>query len=244
MIRLTRTQIQPIGVDFGFDSVKMLQLETSDGGLSVVASARQPMPAEGQSTLEVRLPFAVELVRQMIRQSEFRGREIVAALPREIVHVKNLRLPMIPPAELDAAVQFEARNIFPFDTDHAHVRHLYAGEVRQGSDTKQEVIVMAAKNDDLNLFVEQLHRTGCVIASLDFEPAATYRGVERFIRRREDEHEVHVLIDIGARRSQVIIGKGREISFFKPIDMGAQHLHEAVARKLSISVEEARALRR
>ena len=124
------------------------------------------------------------------------------------------------------------------------MRHLYAGEVRQGSDTKQEVIVLAARHDEVDLFVEQLHRTGCTIESLDFEPTATYRSVERFIRRREDEAEVHVLIDVGARQSQVIIGKGRDLSFFKPIDIGAQHLHESVARKLAIGSDEARALRR
>jgi type IV pilus assembly protein PilM len=68
--------------------------------------------------------------------------------------------------------------------------------------------------------------------------------VEKFIRRREDESEVHVLLDLGARRSQVVIGKGREISFYKPVEVGAVHLHDAVARKLEITLEEARALRR
>jgi type IV pilus assembly protein PilM len=50
-------------------------------------------------------------------------------------------------------------------------------------------------------------------------------------------------VDIGARRSQVIIGRGHEISFIKPVDLGGQHLHDAVARKLGVTVEEAGALR-
>jgi type IV pilus assembly protein PilM len=256
MIRLTRTQVQPIGVDIGFDSVRMLQVETTEHALSVVAAAKQALPAAAVAAseagdsgavevpLDVRMPLAVELIKQMVRQGAFRGREIVTALPREIVHVKNLRLPVIPAAEIDAAVQFEARNIFPFDTDAAHVRHLYAGEVRQGSDTKQEVIVLAARHEDVDLYLEQLHRTGCVVASLDFEPSAAYRGIERFIRRREDEQEVYVLVDIGARRSQVIIGKGRDISFFKPIEIGGRQLNDAVARKLQIGSDEAKSLRR
>src|SRR5439155_3053917 len=63
-------------------------------------------------------------------------------------------------------------------------------------------------------------------------------------RRREDEQEVHVLVDIGARRSQVVIGRGREISFMKGIDIGSSHLHDAISRKLEITTEEARGLRR
>src|SRR5262245_33630387 len=249
MIRLTRSQVQPIGLDLGADSVKLLQLEVMDQqqSLSIVAAAKQVLPdeARGQQTpAEVRLAVSMDIVRQLMRNTPFRGRGIITCLPREIVHVKNLRLPMMPPAEVESAVQFEARNIFPFDTDQAIVHHLPAGEVRQGSDTRLEVIAVAVKELDVNNFVEQLHTCGCVIESLDFEPGSLYRGVEKFIRRREDESEVHVLVDIGARRSQVVIGKGREISFYKPLDSGSTNLHEAVAKKLEISLDEARSLRR
>jgi type IV pilus assembly protein PilM len=174
----------------------------------------------------------------------FTGRHVVAALPRQLVHVKNLRLPMIPAEEIAGAVEFEARNVFSFDTDQAYVRFLHAGEVRQGSDVKQEVIVLAAKHDDVDRFLEQLHRCDVVVESLDFEPSAIYRGVERFIRRREDENEVHVLVDVGFRRSQVVIGRGRDITFVKPIDIGGQQITDAVSRKLGITLHEASALRR
>ena len=80
--------------------------------------------------------------------------------------------------------------------------------------------------------------------SLDVEACALYRSQERFIRRREDEQDVHVLVDIGCRRSQVVIGRGREISFIKGIDVGSYHFHEAISRKLGITMEEARGLRR
>jgi type IV pilus assembly protein PilM len=191
-----------------------------------------------------RLPAAADLVRQMLRQHPFKGRRIVAALPRDVVHTKNLRLPPMPPEELPAVVRFEARNVFPFPTDQARVHHLAAGEVRQGTEVRQEVILMAARNDDVNAVVEHLHRAGAVLESLDVEPCALYRSVERFIRRKEDENDVNVLVDVGVARSQVVIGRGHDISFIKPIDIGGQHFHEAVARKLGITPDEARALRR
>ncbi|CAN5695312.1 hypothetical protein BH09PLA1_BH09PLA1_30690 [soil metagenome] len=244
MIKISRAQILPIGVDFGFDSIKLLQLAVTNGQLSVVASARQSLPDEARRDPNLRLPVSMDILRQLIRRGEFVGRNIVTSLPREIVHVKNLRLPQMPAAELEQAVQFESRNIFAFDIDQSQIRFLNAGEVRQGVDARQEVIVLAAKNEDVNDFIEQLHRCGVVVDSLDFEPCAIYRGVERFIRRREDELEVQVLVDIGARRSQVAIGRGREISFFKPIDIGGQSLTDAVVRKLGITPDEARALRR
>ncbi len=222
----------------------MLQLEVVGDTLGVIAAAREALPEDVRERPELRLPCAVDMIRRMLRNGGFSGRRVVTALPREIVHVKNLRLPLIPPDELEAAVKFEARNVFPFDTGEACVHHLPAGEVRQGNDIRQEVIVMAARHEDVNNHLEHLHRAGIVIESLDFEPFAAYRAFERFIRRREDEQNVHVVVDIGARASQVIIGKGRDISFLKPIEIGGRHFHEAVARTLGISIEEARSLRR
>jgi type IV pilus assembly protein PilM len=244
MIRFNRGQVLPIGLDIGYDSIKMLQLSATGDALSVVAAARQVLPEEVRNNPELRLPAAVDLIRQMLRRHPFRGRRIVAALPRHILHVKNLRLPVMPLDELAAAVDFEARNIFPFDTEQAHVRFLPAGEIRQGTDVRQEVVVLAARHGDVDNFLEHMHCCGVTVESLDFEPCAIYRGIERFVRRKQDENEVHVLLDIGLRRSQVVIGKGREICFFKPIDIGGQRLHEAVARKLGITPDEALALRR
>jgi type IV pilus assembly protein PilM len=244
MIRFTRAQVLPIGVDIGHDSVKMLQVEAVGTSLDVTAAAKMPLPASVKNDPESRLPQASELIRQMLRQHPFRGRQIVAALPREIVHTKNLRLPQMPAAELPAVVSFEARNVFPFDTEKARVHFLAAGEVRQGTEVRQEVILMAAKDDDVNALIEHLNRAGTIIQSLDTEACAVYRSLERFIRRKEDENDVNVLVDIGARRSQVVIGRGRDISFIKPIDIGGFHFHDAVSRKLGISLEEAEALRR
>jgi type IV pilus assembly protein PilM len=188
MIRFTRTQTQPIGVDIGADCVKLLQMEIVGEALSIVAAASAPLPAGARSAdFKQRTAAAAVVIRQMLRQNAFSTRKIVAAIPAEILHVKNLRLPLMPIDELRAAIDFEARNIFPFDTKDAHIQFLHAGEVRQGTDARQEVIVIAALRADVDAFICELHRSGAVIESLDFAPSAIYRSVERFIRRREDE---------------------------------------------------------
>ncbi len=54
------------------------------------------------------------------------------------------------------------------------------------------------------------------VRSIVDEPCALYRTIDRFVRRREDEQEVHVLVDIGAsaaRRSSS--AKAAEIELFK-----------------------------
>jgi type IV pilus assembly protein PilM len=249
MFLMNRPQLQPIGVDIGHDSVKMLQLEVRGEQLVVHASGRRMMESTGSdggpsNSAELISPQAAQAIHELLRGGKFSGRTAVVALPRHIVHVKNLRLPPMPPGELASVIQFEAREAFPFDTQEAHVDFLVAGEIRQGTDVRQEVVVLAAQNSDVDRFAEQLHRTGLVLDSLDVEPCALYRTIDRFVRRREDEQEVHVLTDVGTRSTQVMIGKGRDISFFKAIEIGGADFNLAVSRKLDIRYDEARALRR
>lgn len=245
MFTLTRTQVQPIGLDLGHDSIKMLQLESAGGALRVRAAARQPLPESAkEQPLEARLADAARTMRQMFHQHAFGGRRVVVPLPREILHVKNLRLPMIPASEMSAALRYEGRTLFPFEMEEAVVQYLSAGEVRQGSDVRQEVIVLAARRADVDRFVEILSDSGAVLESIDAEPCALYRAFERFLRRRDDGQEVNAAVEVGSRRTQVLIGRGTEISFYKPIEIGGRHLNEAVSRKLGITIDEARALRR
>jgi type IV pilus assembly protein PilM len=244
MLRLTRSTVYPIGLDIGHDSVKVIQLGRAGNSLSVVASAQTTVSVPEDSTPQDRLEAGIEAVRQTLRRGGFHGRKAVAALPREVLHVRNLRLPPMPASELPAIVQFEAKNVLPFDASDAAIEFLPAGEVRQGAELRQEVIVLGARNQDLDQYIEMISHSGVVLAALDIQPCALYRTIDRFVRRREDEHEVCVLVDVGAQRSQVVIGKGRDISFIKLIDIGGRHFQSAVSRKLGTSLEETQSLRR
>ena len=243
MIRLTRSKVQPIGLDIGTDSIRMLQLEIVDDAPAVLAAMRQRRSVAPAADSGAPADLS-DTLRQMLRQGGFRGRRVVASLPREILHLKNLRLPPMPASELAAAVAFEAESIFPFDLSEAKLHFIPAGEVRQSNETRQEVILFAARLADIDAYLEQLHAAGLIVESLDTEPTALYRTIDRFVRRREDEQAVSVLVDVGFRCSQIVIGRGRDINLIKMIDIGGRHLHEAVSRKLGISVDEVRDLRR
>src|SRR5436190_677943 len=99
-MRFKRTHPQPIGLDVGHDSVKLLQVETvGESTVRAVAAMRHYFPPDVRSQPALRMAAAVEPIRRMLREGGFVGRRVVAALPREILHVKNFRLPTMPEAE-------------------------------------------------------------------------------------------------------------------------------------------------
>jgi type IV pilus assembly protein PilM len=239
----------PIGVDFGADGVRLVQVEASGEQLSVIAAARERWADSvrervGNSQRPPDLQSVRPILDRMHRQGGFLGRRIAIALPRELVQVKNIRMPVMPEAETAEAARFEAQQVLDgVRLDTHEIRVVPLGEVKQGGEVRQDVLLLAVRRDDVDALVEQWHAVGFEPASIDFEPAAIYRAVERFVRRRDDESEVHALIDVGHRRTSVVIGRGRELNFYKAVDIGGQHLNAAVAKTLGLSIDEARSLR-
>jgi type IV pilus assembly protein PilM len=244
-IMLRKREIQPIGVDIGRHSVKMLQLERLGNSLRLRSYARQAIPPEERDGEDASpLLASLQIVRRLLRSGGFLGRSVVVALPRQFIQVKNIRMPFFPPEDFDSALAKEAATAFVDETEEMQFEHLACGEVRQGTEVAQELVVMAARRADVGEFLGWMDRAGGLVVSLDAEPCALYRSVERFLGPTDDEQEVHVLVDLGWDRTQVVIGRGGELNFSKSIDIGALHLNQAVAEKLGITVEEAAALRR
>lgn len=238
---------EPIGIDVGLSGARMLQLSVEGETPTVIAAARCVWDPTVRSKVEpgqTPSPALIgEQLRRMAAQGQFRGREAVIALPREIVQIKNFRLPTMPADELVLAAEHEARALFQTHEEQSHIHVLPAGEVRQGSDTRQELIAVCVRKSATDSLVEDWHAAGFRPVGFDLDILALYRGVERFIRRRDDEAEVNVLMEIGHRRTLLLIGRGRELNFCKTIEIGGAMLTNAVARKLGISPTDANTLR-
>ncbi len=242
MFSLSQSEHLPIGVDLGHDSIKLVQLRKSGTTLRVHAAAQVPNNT-GKNLINA-LDDILSQMKEVIGQSGFRGRNIVLSLPGEFLQIKTLRLPMLADNELQSAIELEARNLFVTPSEELTIRFLPAGEVRMGNESKLEVIVIAAETKLVESLLEQMNRARMYVNSLDFEPCSIYRTIERFTRRKEDENEVNVLVDIGAHSSQIVIGRGKEIGFTKSIDIAGNTFNECVARKLALSMEDAASLRR
>jgi len=233
----------PIGLDIGTTTVRLLQLGGTEKDLRVVDAAKFVIPQEVKSEPARRRERVVEGLRRLLKERRFRGREAVSALAVGELAIRNVRLPKMPEEALDTAVNWEAQNRFPFDTATAIIQHLPAGEVRQGEQVLDEVILFAAPRAEVDARVQLACEAGLDVVSLDAEPCAVFRAFERFLRRRDDETTVSVFVDIGAETT-VAIARGRNVVFVKMIPIGGLVFNRAVAECLELSVAEAEALRR
>lgn len=231
----------PIGLDLGASSVKLIQFAESQGRLSLIAAAHRDLPSvsDAQAAHEA----AGQAIRHLLATHRFEGREVVTALGHREYQLKSIRVPPMPPEEMESAVTFEAQERFDFGGATAQFRFLEAGEVRHGNELKHELMVFAATESVVQERLAFLQSLKLDPVAVDLSPCAVARSFVRFLRRAGDASAVNVFLDVGQRGTTILITRGTELVFLKVIDIGGQCMTDAVARSLAIPVDEAAQLR-
>jgi type IV pilus assembly protein PilM len=232
----------PIGLDIGQSSIKMLQFVRDGDGVAALASGQFSLPTDLPTDGDERRAALVQGIGQLLDSSAFHGRRAVAGLPDSRVQYKNMRLPKMPPDERAEAVKWEATDRFELD-DEAAVDYLDAGEVRQGDQVRDELILMAVNGRDLREQTEIMLAAGLKPIAIEPSPISMSRSISRLYRRESDQHEVRVLVDFGLRSTRVVVMRGSRVLFYKPIDIGGLALTQAVADHLELTTADAEELR-
>ncbi|MEM9883753.1 MAG: pilus assembly protein PilM [Planctomycetota bacterium] len=226
--------MHPIGLDVGQRSVRLAQCATRGGRLRLMAAASAPL-ADAAALGDA--------VRDAMGRGGFSGRRVVSALPSSAVQCKNLRLPVMPADELDRAVQWEAADRFRMAEGQCVATYLHAGRVTQGSETRQELIVMAAKRLAVEAHVAALGGAGLRLDAIDAVPTAWGRLLAARAAEAGDEDTPRLLIDLGASCAQVLVVAERSVRFYKTMEIGGGTLDAALAGEMNLTLEAAATLR-
>jgi type IV pilus assembly protein PilM len=234
----------PIGVDFGTDCLKMAQVcIDAKGDPQLIAAASAEVPGHVRHNSAARLAFFTETVRDLLAQGGFRGRQAILALPASSMYIQHLRLAKMDDEMLRKALPWEARGKLPIDPSHALLRHLVAGEVYDGQDQKQEIILMAAARDLVTQLLGAASKARLDVIGMSVEPLATIGCFSHIYRRKEDAQAVNCFVDIGCSSTRAVVAQGRHVLFARAIPVGGEHMNRAVANAMKIRVEDAKLLR-
>ena len=234
---------RPIGVDFGTDSLKLAQVAMVDGEPKLIAAASIEVPGHVRHSVAARMAFFMESVRDLLLQGNFQGRQVVLALPAASMLIQHLRLPKMDDATLKKTLPWEVRGKLPIDPSAALLQHLVAGEVYHESESRNEIIVLAAARDLINQFLAAADKAKLDVVGMTVEPVAITTCFSHLHVRKEDAAAVTCYVDIGTNSSRAVIAQGSKILFARSIKVGAEHLTRAVANNLKINIDEARVLR-
>ena len=230
---------QPIGLDIGHNSIKMIQLVINDEQISVIAADETRIDASMNGDEQARRSFIISAIKRMLANGGFQGRNVVSCLPSNKLRITSLRLAEAEKYGIEQALRKEVAHRFGLDPDKDSMDYMVAGSVRQGDEVKNELILFAVDNETIKNHIATLEEAELKPVAIDTVPCALFRSFERSLRRQEDRDRTNVFVDVGSYFTTVVFGRGGEISFIKQIQIGGQVFAREIAAKLGISVSEA-----
>jgi len=241
--KLKSRGLRPIGLDIGHNSVKMIQLVRNGGQMSVLAADKVRVDPGIDGDGEERRSFVISAIKRMLAEGNFRGRNVVSCLPNDRLKITSLRLAEAEDEKIEQALRKEAAQRFGLDPDKDVINYVLAGNVRQGDEIKNELILFAADNETIKSHIGMLEEARLRPVGIDTVPCALFRSFERSLRRQEDREQTVVFVDVGSRFTTVVFGRGGEISFVKQIPIGGEKFNREIAARLGININEAEMLR-
>ena len=249
MIALGRRKYLPIGLQMSDGTATAVQLAGRPGQYEIHAMAHGELPYDEAASPVQRDREIAAGLRELLSDHRFHGRQAVSCIGSQELFVQNVRLPQLPANEVEKVVRWEAEERLPYPVDEAEVRHLVAGRIRQDSNIRQEVILLACHHGTLTRHVSLLEQAGLTPQAIDIEPIALLRCLEAAggtaagpMAAAETPERVACL-NFAERATTVVFAEGGQMLFLKYIATGGHHLDLAVARHLNLTLEEATRLR-
>jgi len=233
----------PIGVDFGSDSLRLAQVQFTDGEWRLIGAASADVPTHVRLDPDARGEYFIETTRDLLNQGGFQGREAVLSLPSALMHIQHLRVAKMDEQTMKKALRWEAAGKIPIPANQAVLRHILAGEVYVEQEMKQEVIVLATAQSTVDKMLSAASKARLNVIGMNVEPLAILDCFTHIYRRQADAETTYMFVDIGSSGTRAFISRGGQILFARSIPIAGEQFCDAVATALSIDTEQAKTLR-
>src|SRR4030042_647110 len=124
--------VQPIGLDIGHSSIKMIQLCREGQSIHVAAAAETAIAPALNSEPDFRREFIVSSLRRMYNQGGFSARQTVSCLPSDIIRICSLRLDAVALEEIERFMREDVASRLNLDSEVDEIRYIVAGNIFHG----------------------------------------------------------------------------------------------------------------
>ena len=236
----SKVRYSPIAVDFGADSLKLLQIIPSDPP-QLVTSATLDLPEAARADHASRYAFYADSLKDLINSYPFKGKRVMCSIPAYQTLVQHLQIPRTDDQEgVEAQVHqhlIERLNVNP---SRMVVRCFSVGQVMREGGAKQEVICLAASRDATMQYLDIARRAKLEVVGMHSEPLAILKAFSHLYRRESDTQRVTCFIDLGCATTKVTIAHGTEMAFAKTIAVAGDHFTHQYAQSHGLGFSEAR----
>jgi type IV pilus assembly protein PilM len=229
---------QIVGLDIGSSSLKLMDIQESGNG--PVVNRFVQMPLEKGIIVDgaiADLSLLVEALKTLVKMAGCQRKGIVTSLSGHSVIIKKATFPAMEDQELRDVIHDEAAKYLPFDSmDDVNFDFQVLGQ-NEYNPNQLDVIIVAAKKDIIETYVEAIEMAGLTAIILDVDSFALETMYER--NYDYEEQDIAVIVNIGASITNINVMKNATSIFTRDFTMGGNAVTEAIQAQYGVSFEEA-----
>jgi type IV pilus assembly protein PilM len=177
----------------------------------------------------------VDAIREAAEKAKIKTKQVAAAVSGHSVIVKKVSLPTMTRDELDEQIRWEAEQYIPFDVNEVNLDFQILDD--QGGEGQMEVLLVAAKKDLIDDYVQVISEAGLSPAVIDVAAFAVENSYEA--NYEAGHNQVVALVNIGAQVVNINIVASGVPTFTRDITTAGNQYTEEIQKSLSISFDEA-----
>lgn len=222
------------GLDIGSYSLKLAQVEKDGKKNYLKAFGAAQSPSRGlMSEAESDLTQLSEAIKKLYQASGISTKNVAVALPEDKAFSKVVSFPRLTDKELQTAIKWEAEQFIPVPLEEVSLDYQLMGSRKEGVKEKMEVFLVAAPKRLIEKIMRILSAVGLTPVALETEILSLARSLVL------PDGETSLLIDLGARATDMAIVEGGQVVFTRSIGIAGEALTRAVATRLNLDPNQA-----
>ena len=215
---------QYLAIDLGSSTLKIGVFQLDHGGaLTLVDYVLRDLGLDPNKEQE-RFPFIVETLQSVVNEKRLGSLSANCSISGHYAFTRFVKLPPVDPGQIDQMLGFEAQQNVPFPIQEVVWDYQLLG-AKEGKDL--EAVIVAVKSD----LVEQAHAALAAsrlsLETVDVSPLAL---VNAFKFNYEQSNDCVLLIDIGAKSSNLIFLEGKKI-YCRAIPIGGHLISQNISNE-------------
>ena len=231
-----------VGVDIGGETIRAVEVANPDKpGAVILRLGEVPLPAGATKRGEVLQPNTIAAsLKELWRIGRFRSKDVVLGMGNQRVLARDLTVPKAPLAQIRESLPFQVQDMLPVPVGDAILDFYPVSESHTAEGPVVQGLLIAAIKDAVLANVRAVQLAGLKTIGVDLIPFAltrVYLPASRF-------PGTHVLAEIGANTTTVVIATDGVPQFVRIIPSGGDDLTGSLAVALDIPVDQSEAVKR
>jgi type IV pilus assembly protein PilM len=226
--KLRRSAGSHLGIDIGSHSIKLVELRTTPKGTELTATAVTTTPPEPQDVNAL----ATQL-RQLLREHGITTKQAVVNLGGPGVAIRRLTMPVVPEAEIQGAIRWQAQKSFPFPLENALVTFEILSRGEGEGQATLELLAVAATREAILEKMAVLQQAGLNCLGVMAE-AHAWTQTWKNGGLAEEGQGTQAVVDLGAAKTDIHIFQDGILQFSREISTSGNSITEAMSGVIGV----------